>query len=318
MEVNNSSNVIILVIPECFGKFEIAPTKLDAIYVFFFLFSGLNSLVAFVGNGILIPAILKTPSLSTPSFRLVASQAFGDLLMAVYLICFSIMQVYGYMGGHLRRVCELFDTTTAVVSGITWLSITNSAALSFDRFLALHLGIQYRVKVTLKRVQIVILIIWLSAITMSLIATYALHLWLRIEVLMIYGTICFIILVFCYTISLKKLKSMSCNSISSSTNSTADSPDAQANNGINSVEWCKYKRIIYTLIIIEAAFAVLTLPLTWTWISTYISGSRPSFTLYIPATCIWNLTPVVNPLIHIYRMNDVRQACKSVLLGLCH
>ena len=44
-------------------------------------------------------------------------------------------------------------------------SIFTSTAISLDRFLALHLGLRYRIFVTLKRVRLVVILFWLAGIS---------------------------------------------------------------------------------------------------------------------------------------------------------
>lgn len=113
------------------------------------------SLTALVGNGLVLGAIWKTPSLHSPSNILLfglASSDFGvGLIVQPLYVTLQIIEVV--TKEYLTSAWTSYRITQAIFVSTTLLTIT---AVSVDRFLALHLHLKY------------IFLIWIASVAYGL------------------------------------------------------------------------------------------------------------------------------------------------------
>lgn len=125
------------------------------------------SLTALVGNGLVLGAIWKTPSLHSPSNILLfglASSDFGvGLIVQPLYVTLQIIEVV--TKEYFTSAWTSYRITQAIFVSTTLLTIT---AVSVDRFLALHLHLKYRAVVTVKRTLIVLFLIWIASVAYGL------------------------------------------------------------------------------------------------------------------------------------------------------
>ena len=141
--------------------------------------SNLNSLIAgcvvnavfsfsaFIGNGLVLGTIWKTPSLQSPSNILLFGLALSDfgvglIVQPLYVTC-SIIEIITRK--YLFAFWIAYRVTQAVFVSATVLTLT---AVSIDRFLALHLHLRYPAVVTVRRSLVVLLAIWITSVAYAL------------------------------------------------------------------------------------------------------------------------------------------------------
>lgn len=285
------------------------------------------ALIATLSNILLISAILTSPNLKTPSYRLVACQAFSDLVMALYLAGFASFFLLG-IKGMLKTACYLWHVTFVLVLMGSFVSMISSALLSIDRYLAVYLGIRYKSIVTLKRVRIAIFGVWVISPCVAILLRY-----FDVEgflptafTVLIVGALCYSVMTFCYTNAFKLLtrySETSLNSVGSTTQEVGQGIpgnhgiDTTNSNATSRLQLNKYRKSMWTLIIVEVVFSVMAAPVMCAWVNMLIQGNSSTSRLFLAySSCIWGFASAVNPGIHIYRMEDVRQACWTVLTRL--
>ena len=133
------------------------------------LFSAFNiplSIVAFLGNVLIIFVLQKPSSLHPPSKLLFGCLAITDL--CVGLITQPLRVTY-LMSPENSKLCDfardLYITLGLIFCGVSLLTVT---AISVDRLLALMSGVRYRHVVTLRRVWVVVASFWLSLIAIGI------------------------------------------------------------------------------------------------------------------------------------------------------
>lgn len=208
----------------------------------------------------------------------------------------------------------------------SWVSVLSSMLLSIDRYLAVYLGMRYKTLITLERVRIAVFVVWFSAPGVSTLYYFKLQGIVPTAIaLLIIGTLCFSVMSFCYIKAfqlLRKHSKSSNNSVESTSRKMGRGSSGSLRTGTGSnpnsrLELNKYRKSIWTLIIVEVVFVLLSLPIFVAWINLFINGASSTSILVIGYCCvIWALGSALNPGIHIYRMGDVRQACRSVLVRL--
>ena len=131
----------------------------------------LNSLLtitAIIFNSVTIQALRKTSSLPKPLKTLLLSLAVSDLGVGLLVEPFYI----GLLVKWLQRdtltdaTCTTFYWIMGLFSGASFVGVM---ALSVDRFLAIHLHLRYQELVTPKRVNVLVISIWVSSALLSLI-----------------------------------------------------------------------------------------------------------------------------------------------------
>ena len=130
-------------------------------------FSALNillSIVAFLGNTLILVALHKESSLHPPSKLLFRSLAETDLCVSIIVEPLAVV----YWMFVVRRQWNMCRYTIFVlgVTGYTLVSVSLliSTAISVERLLALMLGLRYRQIVTLKRTYALITVFWVVSI----------------------------------------------------------------------------------------------------------------------------------------------------------
>ena len=144
------------------------PTKhLDAVYevqVLTCLLNGIFAVVATLTNGCIITAIVRTPSLYSPSNFLLGCLSLTDFLTGL-VVQPSVVVVSALMARsrddkanveiHLSNACTVFTFYLFVATILSTMTVFSLTAISVDKYLALRLHLRYRELVTVKRVAIV-------------------------------------------------------------------------------------------------------------------------------------------------------------------
>ena len=126
------------------------------------MFSAINiylSITAVLGNVLIITALPRVSSLHPPSKLLFGCLATTDLCVGLVL---QPLYVNVLLSAENSKHCYysllLFNTTTLFFCGVSLMTL---AAISVDRLLALKLGIRYREEVSLRKVWVLVVTIWL-------------------------------------------------------------------------------------------------------------------------------------------------------------
>ncbi|XP_078343943.1 melanocyte-stimulating hormone receptor-like [Oculina patagonica] len=144
-------------------------------------------LISIFGNTLVLAAILRTPSLRSPSITLLCSLAVSDFLVG------AIVQPLYIATEVLRvRVYPALRITEIIQFSLCGVSLCTVTAISFDRFAALHYHMRYAATVTIPRVTRVLVTTW---IVVSILSGF--YFWNKI---IFFAGICFAICV-CLLIS---------------------------------------------------------------------------------------------------------------------
>ena len=110
--------------------------------------------ISIIGNALILVAMLRNPSIRSPSLVMLGSLAVSDFLVGF------IAQTL-FIAKELTKnplLSTLWDTVGYPFCGVSLLIVT---VLSVDRYLALHFHLRYTTLVTNSRVGYTVLIIWL-------------------------------------------------------------------------------------------------------------------------------------------------------------
>ena len=146
-------------------------------------------LLAIPGNALVLAAIMRTPSIRSPSMTMLCSLAISDLLVGF------IVQPF-YIAHQLTKESHLHILEGAIghsVCGVSFLTIT---AITVDRFLALNHHMRYASLVTTSRVRRTLIMLWLTSFALLGIFFWNMRVYRFLISLII--AICFLISTFCY------------------------------------------------------------------------------------------------------------------------
>ena len=111
-------------------------------------------LLSIIGNALVLVAILKTPSIRSPSVIFLCSLAVSDLLVGL------VVQPAYIAEQIVRTVSALQEAVTAMGFAGCGVSLWTMTAITVDRFLALHYHLQYPNLMTTSRAIYTIVTIW--------------------------------------------------------------------------------------------------------------------------------------------------------------
>ena len=156
----------------------------------------LTSLTATVANLLVIFSIWRTPSLHLPSNLLLVSLALSDL--GVGMVANPLFLVSSI--AKFKRQADLYCSNTSALMiasyslcGVSLLTLT---AISLDRYIALHLHLRYNEIVTVKRLCIIIVGIWLVCLGNGTSSVWNFTAVSYVCVIIIF--VCFIVTAFAY------------------------------------------------------------------------------------------------------------------------
>ena len=118
-------------------------------------------ITASLGNGLIIVAILRSQNLQTPSYLLITSLAFTDLLVGLVYHPLQIASNTYNLQGDVQGVCGMAKVYVFFSTYLAFASLLMVTCISIDRYLALTLRHRYNIIVTKKRVRSVIIFVWI-------------------------------------------------------------------------------------------------------------------------------------------------------------
>ena len=147
-------------------------------------------LVSIIGNTLVLAAILRTPSLRSPSMILLSSLAISDLLVG-----FVVQPIY--IAYRLTGNSSLYQVLGIMSFSLCGVSLFTMTAISVDRFLALHYHMRYPNLMTSQRTVYTSVTLWFICFLLSLFGfwkanAFYLALAVSIVISLLICTVCYI------------------------------------------------------------------------------------------------------------------------------
>ena len=275
---------------------------------FILVLNSFVSIIAFLGNALILIALHKESSLHPPSKLLLRCLATTDLcvgLISEPLFVTSCMSVMNEYWNICRYAAAAGFTTASIFSGVSLLTMT---AISVDRLLALLLGLRYRQVVTLRRTHMIVITFLVVCIVCS--STWfwnpVITLWCGIIV----TSLCVVTSAFSYTKIFFTLRHHQ--------NQLQD--HVQQPNQTNQLNIAGYKKAVSTAIWLQLTLVACFLPYGVVTvlapnrgrISSVYYAWRYAFTLVF-------FNSSLNPILYCWKIGEVRQAVKDTIRKVfCH
>ena len=259
-------------------------------------------LLSIFGNALVLVAILRTPSIHSPSVIFLCNLAVTDLLVGLVVQPAYIAQQI------LRTVSALQDAVTAMGFAGCGVSLWTMTAITVDRFLALHYHLQYPNLMTTSRAIYTIITIWCIITLFSFSILWSLRIYYVLAAFCI--TICLLVCLVCF-IKIYRIVRRHQLQIHVQQQAVENSTDTNKQQIRQSTRKAKNIFIYFlAMILCYSPFSI----------AVFISGFT-SIDLKVVAT--FSLTVVlmnssINPFLFCWRMTELRAAVfKTVKLFSC-
>ena len=270
--------------------------------IIFLMFGIPLSISAVVGNVLIIVVLHKVSSLHPPSKLLLACLAFTDLsvgLIAQPLFC-------GLLFPPKRpSSCSGFLivlNTSFLFSGV---SLSTMTAISVDRLLALLLGLRYRQVVTVRRVKISIVALWILCSSVVMVAIYNRRMALGISSAGL--LMCMVISTSCYTKIYRTLRL-------SQVQVQDQSHQGQPNEEGTPLNKERYKKTVSTALWVQITLLACYVPFGLVSVFVNTASRTPSivFARLLSITLLY-FNSTLNPLLYCWKMRELRQEMKNAI-----
>ncbi|XP_044168551.1 melanocortin receptor 3-like [Acropora millepora] len=294
---------------QAFAKFYCSEEFTQGLHKEIISFSVINTVLAItavVGNTVVLIALHTETSLHRPSKMLLRNLVVSDLCVG-----FVELALVSYWISILQeqwRICQFFFHAFTVI-GIICISVSlfTLAAISVDRLLALLLGLRYRQVVTVRRVYVVVIVLWiLIGVGTAILTILNLD---AAQVVQLSGiVVCLMTSTFCYTRIFFTLRNQQTQ--------VHNNPPAQENQTIP-LNILRYRRTVSTSLWLQMSVVfcylpyLLLAPLAYRQIVKAQSLSLYT-ELYSTLTLMYS-NSILNPILYCWKIKEVRRVVKEIL-----
>ena len=279
---------------------------LDKQIICFSVINAVLAITALVGNTVVLIALHKETSLHRPSKALLQNLVASDVCvgftqLALVSNCISILRKQW-------RICQFFFHAHLMI-GVICISVSLSTlvAISVDRLLALLLGLRYRQVVTVKRVYVVVIVIWIlmgagtAILSMLNPEAGAVVAQSGIPVGLMTST-------FCYTRIFFTLRNQQ-------TQVHNNQPEQE--NQTISLNVSRYRRTVSTSLWLQIAVVFFYLPyllLAALAYRQFVKTKSPNFYIQFYSTVtLMCSNSILNPVLYCCKIKEVRRVVKEIL-----
>ena len=268
--------------------------------------------MAVAGNILIMAAIWRNQTLRTPSYILLSGMAFTDLCTGLItqpfyaasrLICLELLQELN--DNQLSLFSYVIATAASCASYFSSLTVILITLMSVERWL--HMT--RRSLLTVRRCYFLVAII--SALLIP-VAAVRLMSFFKNAVGVVLRTVSFIALLLCTITTL--IAYFKVFKIIRRHQQQVTANDSSQNFGQPAINLAKYKKSVFTMLYILALLLVSALPLlTYVGLSMFKYNRSDLELVLLIAMMFLFLSSSLNPLIYLWRMNDIRNGVKKLV-----
>ena len=278
---------------------------LDNQIICFSVINTVLAITAIVGNTLILIALHKELSLHRPSKVLIRNLVVSDLCVGFSELA-TVAQWISILQGRWQ-ICYYFFLAHSTIS-ITSIAVSlwALAAISVDRLLALLLGLRYRQVVTLGRVYVVTVAVWVLGAGETI--SFMLN---RVVVIMVASTnitVCLITSTICYTTIFFKLRKQQ--------TLVHNCPPEQGNQTI-SLNISGYRKTVSTSLWLQLALLFCYVPfLLMAQFAHQQFEKNQSSAFYLPfysTITLMFFNSTLNPILYCWKIKELRRVVLEIL-----
>ena len=259
-------------------------------------------LLSIIGNALLLVAIMRTPSIRSPSVIFLCSLAVSDLLVGL------VVQPAYIAEQIVRTVSALQEAVTAMGFAGCGVSLWTMTAITVDRFLALHYHLQYPNLMTTSRAIYTIITIWCIITLFSFSILWSLRIYYVLAAFCI--TICLLVCLVCF-IKIYRIARRHQLQIHIQQQVVENSTDTHKQQIRQSTKSAKNIFIYFlTMILCYSPFSIVVIISGFTSLDLQVIRTFPVTVAFMNSS--------INPFLYCWRMTELRTAVfKTAKLFSC-
>ncbi|XP_074632776.1 melanocortin receptor 3-like [Acropora palmata] len=279
---------------------------LDEEIICFSVINTVLAITAVVGNTVVLIALHKETSLHRPSKALLQNLVASDLCVG-----FAELALAGNWISILQEqwgICQFFFQAHIMMGIIcVAVSLCTLAAISVDRVLALLLGLRYRQVVTVRRVYVVVIVLWiLIGVGMAILTMLNTDAGGVVALSAI--AVCLLTSTFCYTTIFFTLRNQQ-------TQVHNNSPEQE--NQTISLNISRYRRTVSTTLWLQMSVVFCYLPYLLFAPVAYrqiVKTQSPSlYSQFYSTVTLMCSNSILNPILYCWKIKEVRRTVKEIL-----
>ena len=252
--------------------------------------------IAVGGNGLVLAAIWKDQSLRTPSYIILASLAFTDLVNKPFYIALHITCLQNARGSNKSRM--LYFGTTICGTFFTYLTLVLILLMSIERWLHMN----RRPLLTWRRTCFIVAVVSLLLIPVAAIRSDTRYDYASIIILFIVFFSCVFVTSFAYFKVFRIIRHHQ---------QQVHSNESSQNFGQPAIDLAKYKKSVFTILFILGVFYVFYLPTLFVVVGLIFRiNMRVAGVAFNISILFVFLASSINPMIYIWRINPIRTGVK--------
>ena len=258
-------------------------------------------MTAFLGNVLIIIAFQKVRSFHPPSRLLLSCLAVTDLCVGLIAqplyVSFLLSQEHSRLCYYSAGLSNIIAVTFC---GVSLLTLTG---ISIDRLLALLLGLRYRQVVTLRRVRLLVVSVWLLCFALAIMLVFYHD--IAIRIMYISMLLCIVTSTFCYikiyfTLSQHRARIQEARQ--------------QSNGGGPPLNITRYRKTVSSALWVQMTLLVCYIPYGIISIFALTVLRTPTFDLAWDSTLtLLFLNSTLNPFLYYWKIRHLRQAVIGTL-----
>ena len=259
-------------------------------------------LLSIIGNALVLVAILRTPSIRSPSVIFLCNLAVSDLLVGLVV---QPVYVAAEIARTVRALSQAAETVGFAGCGV---SLATMTAITVDRFLALHYHLQYPNLMTTSRAIYTIITIWCIITLFSFSILWSLSIYYFFATFCI--TICLLVCLVCF-IKIYRIVRRHQLQIHVQQQAVENSTDAKNHHIRQSTRSAKNIFIYFlAMILCYSPFSIVVIISGFTGVDLKVILTF-SFTVVL-------MNSSINPFLYCWRMTELRSAVfKTARLFSC-
>ena len=180
-------------------------------------------------------------------------------------------------------------------------------AISVDRLLALTMGLRYRQVVTLKRVWVIVVTVWLYGTKDAVITIYNLRIAYSTSAIEV--ILCIMVSACCYTKIYRVLRQ-------NQAHLPHNVHQGQQKGGQNALNIVRYRKTVSTALWVQITLLACYLPFAVVAAVISFYGPLPNLRWHPPLTLIM-LNSTLNPFLYCWKIREMKQAVKDTITQVC-
>ena len=285
------------------------PADHKPVVKFLAAFNIILSLVASIGNVLILTALQKESSLHLPSKILFRCLAVADLCVGAIeqpLVSILFISVINDFKELCHPILGLSFVLGVILFGVSLLTLT---AISVDRLLALLLRLQFRQVVSLRRVVTMIIYFWVLNIAIAVLCAW------KYQIFLWYGCVVILSCIIASTFSYTKIYA----TLRRRQTVVQDlSLQGQQNHEETPMNVARYRKTVSGTLWIQLALISCYLPYCVVTVLASFRGLTPSIVLgWRLTTSVVFLNSSFNPFLYCWKIREVRQAVRNTVKQCC-